>query len=263
MAAAAAALVDACMGMIPARCAAVAVAASGWHALVLLAGRADGVGLATTVALAAALGWTLVRADHAVRTERLIVAVLAIAVAALTGVALIEIGATIAALLWCAVPRLRWPVLALALLAVPILPTLDVLFAWPLRRVSALLTVGMLRMNGIGVQLNGVALEWHGQQLLFDGPCSGIRMLWAMLVLASLAAAIKRLPPIRFALLLVGAVVVAILGNALRAAGLFYLESGFVPVLQGPVTHEAVGLAAFALVGGVGLALMSEPMRAQ
>lgn len=243
--------------MIPARWAAAAVAASGWHALVLLAGRADGVGMATTLALVTALGWALVRAHHAVRIEQLIVAVLGVAVAALTGVALIEIGTTTAALLWCTVLPLRWPVLALALLAVPILPTLDVLVAWPLRRVSALLTIGMLRMNGIGVELNGVALEWHGQQLLFDGPCSGVQMLWAMLVLASLAAAIRSLSPIRFALLLAGAVLVAILGNALRAASLFYVESGFVPMLQGPVMHEAVGLAAFALVGGVGLVLLS------
>lgn len=243
--------------MIPARAAAAIVALGGWHGLWLLAGRADGVGMATTLALLAALGWALVRARHAVRADALAACLLAIGVAGWTGIALVEIGVTVTALLWCALPRLRWPVLALALLAVPILPTLDVLLAWPLRRVSALLTLGMLRMNGIGVGLEGVALEWHGQQLLFDGPCSGVRMLWAMLVLASLAAAIRGLPPLRFALLLAGAVVVAIIGNAVRAASLFYVESGFVPMLQGPIAHEAVGLAAFALVAGGAVALVS------
>lgn len=243
--------------MIPAQIAAALVAGSGWHGLWLLAGRADGVGLATTLALLAALGWALLRACHEVRTGGLIVALLGNGAAAMSGVALIEIGAVVAALAWCAMARLRLSVLMLALLAVPILPTLDMLLAWPLRRMSALLTAAMLRLNGIGVTLEGVALEWHGRQLLFDGPCSGVRMLWALLVLACLAAAIRGLPPVRFALLLAGAVVVAIIGNALRAASLFYVESGFVPMIHGPVAHEAVGLAAFAIAAGGALALVS------
>jgi hypothetical protein len=48
-------------GVIPARIAAVIVAGGGWHGLSLLAGRADGVGLATTLALLAALGSDFVR----------------------------------------------------------------------------------------------------------------------------------------------------------------------------------------------------------
>lgn len=243
--------------MIPARTAAVALAGAGWHGLWLLAGRADGFGLATTLALLAALGWSLSQARHAVSDTGVIGAAVAIGVAAVPGVALVEIGVVVAALTWCASPRLRWPVLALALLAVPILPTLDVLAAWPLRRVSALLTTAMLRANGIGVTVEGVALDWHGRQLLFDGPCSGVRMLWALLVLASLAAAVRGLPPLRFAALLVGAVGVAIVGNALRAASLFYVESGFVPMIHGPLAHEAVGLAAFAIVAGGVVALAS------
>lgn len=243
--------------MIPARGAAAMVGGAGWHGVWLLAGRADGVGLATTLALLAALGWALLRATHGVRAGGLVVALLASGAAAMTGVALIEMGVLVAALCWCAMPRLSWPVLALALLAVPILPTLDVLVAGPLRRVSALLTAALLRLNGIGVTLEGVALDWHGRQLLFDGPCSGVRMLWALLVLASLAGAIRQAPPLRFALLLAGAVAVAIVGNALRAASLFYVESGFVPMMQGPVAHEAVGLAAFAIVAGAAVLLLS------
>mgnify|MGYP007050668913 CR=1 FL=1 len=63
------------------------------------------------------------------------------------------------------------------------------------------------------------------------------------------------LPPGRFALLLAGAALLALFGNALRAAGLFYLETGLVAWAGGPALHEAVGLAAFALVGGGALAL--------
>lgn len=243
--------------MIPARIAVVVVAGAGWHGLWLLAGRANGVGLATTLALLAALGRAVVRADHEVRADVLIVILLACGAAAATGMALIEIGVLVAGLCRCTMSRLRWPVMALALLALPILPTLDILVAAPLRRMSAVLTMGLLRLNGIGVTLDGVALEWHGRELLFDGPCSGVRMLWAMLVLACLAGTILRARPLRFAVLLAGAVAVAVVGNALRAASLFYLESGFVPMMRGQAIHEAIGLAAFAIVAGAAVPLLS------
>lgn len=243
--------------MIPARYAAAIVAGAGWHGLALLAGRADGAGLATTLTLVVLLAWALRRASHWVSDLRSLMALAAIVAAAATGIALPQIAAVVFALTLCALPRPRPPLMALALLAVPMLPTLDMLLAWPLRRVSAFITVALLRLNGIGVGLEGVAIEWHGRQLLFDGPCSGVRMLWAMLVLACLIAGIRRLPLTRFLLLLGAATGVAVIGNALRAASLFYLESGFVPALTSPAVHEAVGLAAFALVGGGTLALLA------
>lgn len=241
--------------MIPARGAMAIVAGAGWHGIALLAGRAEGVGLATTLALGVALGWQAIRAQHDVAPFRLTASLLLIAVAPLTGFALVEIGALVAAMLWCALPRLRWPMLALALLALPILPTLDVLTAYPLRRVSAALTVALLRLNGVGVGLEGVALQWHGRELLFDGPCSGVRMLWATLVLASLLGLMRHAGPAAFAAILAAAVGVAIVGNALRAASLFYLEEGFVTLPGGAALHEIVGIAAFALVAAAALSV--------
>ena len=249
--------------MIPARIAAAIVLTGGWRAVELLAGRLEGVGLVTSLALAGGLAWGLARARHSLSGSHLAATLLGMAGAGATGVALLQMGATVAALLLCAMPRPQWSLLSLAVLALPVLPTLDVLLAWPLRRISALITVAMLRLNGVGVGLEGVALEWHGQQLLFDGPCSGIRMLWAMLVLGSLIGFVHQLSAWRLALLLGLAVVAAVLGNALRAASLFYLESGFVPALSGPVVHEAVGLAAFAIVGCATLAMLAGPRSAK
>ncbi len=243
--------------MIPARIAAAIVAAAGWHALVHLAGRADGVGLATTLALLAALGGVLLRADHGVPAGGLVIALLALGGAGVAGIPLLEIVVLVAALGWCAIGRWRWPPMLLALLAVPMLPTLDVLVAGPLRRVSAMLTTWLLRGNGIDVTLEGVALQWQGRQLLFDGPCSGVRMLWALLVLACLGGVLQRMPPARFAVLLGATVAVAVVGNALRAASLFYLETGFVTAMRGPVAHEAIGLAAFAIAAVAALALLT------
>ncbi|WP_082467298.1 exosortase/archaeosortase family protein [Sphingomonas sp. Leaf25] len=244
-------------GMIPARIAAGVVAGAGWHALVQLAGRADGAGLATTLALLAVLGWALLRAGHGVSSTGLTVTLLALGVAAVSGITLLEIIVLVAALGWCALGAWRWPPMLLALLGVPMLPTLDVLVAGPLRRISAVLTTWLLRGNGIDVSLEGVALQWQGKQLLFDGPCSGVRMLWALLVLACAAGVIQRMPPARFALLLAATVIVAVVGNALRAASLFYLEAGFVTAIGGPVAHEAIGLAAFAIVAGGAVALLA------
>jgi exosortase/archaeosortase family protein len=55
----------------------------------------------------------------------------------------------------------------------------------------------------------------------------------------------------------VGAIGVAVVGNALRAASLFYVESGFVPMIHGPLAHEVVGLAAFGLVASGAAVLLA------
>jgi exosortase/archaeosortase family protein len=145
------------------------------------------------------------------------------------------------------------PFAGLALLALPVLPSLDFYLAFPMRLVGAALTAGLLRLNGIAVAVDGVALSWNGSLLLFDAPCSGIRMLWAALFLASGIALVSAHGLTRYARSLAIAAAMAIAGNALRAASLFYVEKGFIPALSGPVVHEAVGIAAFA---GIGLATL-------
>lgn len=239
--------------------AALLVAVACWDAWRLLVVRIDDERAAITALILAGfvahLAWRA--GDEPVRPAPIAAALAVVAVAAWTGPALLRIGGAVAALLFALWPRERspWPALALALLALPVLPTLDFLLAYPLRRASALLSAGMLRMHGFDVGVDGVALAWGRERLLFDGPCSGVRMLWAALLLASLIAFARGHGPGRFALLLAGAGLLALVGNALRAAALFYLETGFAPRLAGPAAHEAVGLAAFAIVAAATLAL--------
>ena len=175
------------------------------------------------------------------------------ALASWTGPALFQIGAAIVAVVLTAAAHerltARLPAAGAALLLLPVLPTLDFLLAYPLRRISALITAGLLRMNGMAVGVEGVALDWHGQRLLFDGPCSGVKMLWAALLLANLVALVQGAGFWRYLCLLGIATVAAVAGNALRAASLFYLENGFVERLRGPVAHEAVGIVAFLMLG--------------
>jgi len=135
----------------------------------------------------------------------------------------------------------------LALLALPVLPTLEFYLAFPLRLASAGLTAGLLQANGLAVSVEGVALRWGDRLIQFDAPCSGVHMLWAALFLASAVGFLDRFGPERYLAALAIALVLAVAGNALRAASLFYVESGIVTTGMPAAAHDAIGLAAFAM----------------
>ncbi len=181
-------------------------------------------------------------------------AALALYVAAsLWGPALAMVGvAVVATALLCrhvAGARLPWaPLAGLVLLALPVLPSLDFYLAYPMRLAGAGLAAALLRLNGLAVGVEGVALSWNGSLLLFDAACSGIRMLWASLFLVSGIALAAGFGPGRYARAAAIAIMLAIVGNAVRAASLFYVENGFVERLQGPAGHEAVGILSFLML---------------
>ncbi|HEX8261260.1 MAG TPA: archaeosortase/exosortase family protein [Allosphingosinicella sp.] len=160
--------------------------------------------------------------------------------------------AVVAVLLLCrrvAGGGLAWPPLVgLALLALPVFPSLDFYLAYPMRLVGAELAAGLLRLNGIAASVDGVALSWNGSLLLFDPACSGLRMLWASLFLVSGVALAAGFGAIRYARAIAIAVALATVGNAVRAASLFYVENGFVEGLGGPAAHEAVGVVSFLML---------------
>jgi exosortase/archaeosortase family protein len=145
--------------------------------------------------------------------------------------------------------ELHWPPLVgLALLALPVLPSLDFYLAYPMRLAGSALAAALLRLNGIAVGVEGVALSWNGSLLLFDAACSGVRMLWAGLLLVSAVGLAAGFGPGRYARAVAIVAGIAIAGNAVRAASLFYVENGFAGPLRGPVAHEAVGLISFLML---------------
>jgi exosortase/archaeosortase family protein len=242
---------------MPPRAALLLFGAACWDGWRLLARRIEG-GLSALLVLAV-LGGVAIgfgRSDPATRIApaAIVALLLAYAAASVTGPALLQIGVAVAGLTLLAqragLARLpRMPLVGLALLALPVLPTLDFLLAYPLRRVSAAIAAALLRLNGMAVGVDGIALKWHGQLLLFDAPCSGIRMLWTAWLLASLIALAGRFGVMRYGGALIGATLLAIAGNGLRGASLFYLENGLVAPVGGVMAHELVGTAAFLLVG--------------
>ena len=146
--------------------------------------------------------------------------------------------------------------LGLVYLSLPTLPTLQFFGGYPLRVVVAQLTAPILRMSGFAVIPEGTCLNWAGQMIWIDGPCSGIKMLWVGLFLTFVVLCVYELPLLKTLLLLplVGVVIMA--ANVFRAVALFYLEAG---VLSMPSWgHEYAGVIAFVLeaAGIIAIVLM-------
>jgi exosortase/archaeosortase family protein len=157
----------------------------------------------------------------------------------------------IAATLFClhvAAFRERPPVAfwGLVALALPVLPSLQFMLGYPMRIVCAALSVGLLQLHGLTVERQGTFMVWRGEMIQFDAPCSGVNMLWAGLLLTLMGCVLFRFGLLRVTIAVALSLVLAIAGNVLRAASLFYVEAGLLP--QAPAWwHEAIGIAAFAL----------------
>jgi exosortase/archaeosortase family protein len=128
-------------------------------------------------------------------------------------------------------------------LSLPALPTLQFFGGYPLRVVVAELTAPILRIGGFAVVPEGTCLNWAGQLIWIDAPCSGIKMLWVGMFLTFVLLCLYEMPILKSALLVLLAFAVIIGANVFRAVALFYLEAG---VLHMPSWgHEYAGVIAF------------------
>lgn len=144
-------------------------------------------------------------------------------------------------------PAGTWLLLVLSL---PVVASLQFYAGWPLRLGAATVAEGSLRLFGLEVMREGVALLWQGQRIEVDVPCSGVRMLWTGLFFHGVLAAERRLA-LRTMLWLTPLCVGLILAaNVLRTVLLFFKESGLVVLPEW--THEGIGVLVFAgLIGGL------------
>ena len=157
---------------------------------------------------------------------------------------------------WCA---WRWnarphpAALGLALLALPALPTAQFVLGFPLRAAAGEIAARLLQLCGLAVVREGVSLRLGERLVAIDAPCSGVNMLWMAVLLALVLAALGGASTGRTALLGATAAVLAVAGNALRAASLFFAESGIVALPAGvraESVHGALGVVAFAIAAG-------------
>jgi len=130
-------------------------------------------------------------------------------------------------------------------LSLPAIPSLQFFAGYPLRIVVAELTAPILRLGGFAVTTEGTCLNWGGQLIWIDAPCSGIKMLWVGMFLTFVLVCLYELPVLKTIVLLPLAFVVILVANVFRAVALFYLEAGVLRLP--PWGHEYAGLIAFAL----------------
>src|SRR5262245_40519554 len=74
--------------------------------------------------------------------------------------------------------RLHLGVWGLLLLALPVVASLQFYLGFPMRAVVARLAAPMLQINGFVVTAVGASLNWNGDPILIDAPCSGVKTLW-------------------------------------------------------------------------------------
>lgn len=156
-------------------------------------------------------------------------------------------------------PAGTWLLLVLSL---PVVASLQFYAGWPLRLGAATVAEGSLRLLGLDVMREGVALLWQDQRIEVDVPCSGVRMLWTGLFFHGVLAAERRLA-LRTMLWLTPLCLGLILAaNVLRTVLLFFKESGLVVLPEW--THEGIGVLVFAvLIGGLFAIHRRLPMRVE
>jgi exosortase/archaeosortase family protein len=150
-------------------------------------------------------------------------------------------------------PVAFWGLVALAL---PVVPSLQFMLGYPMRLVSAALSVALLQVHGLAVTQQGTFLVWRDELIQFDAPCSGVSMLWAGLLLTLMGCALFRFGVVKVIVAVALSLLPAIACNVLRATSLFYVEAGLVPHAQA-WWHEGIGITAFTLSAAVTLWLLS------
>jgi exosortase/archaeosortase family protein len=230
--------------------------AACWHAWRELAARINGPAdlLPLLLVLAALCVPLMTRAARLCPVRLLPLSVLSAlySIAVITAPPIFCIAPAVLAICYClyaasqdGLPRSSF--LGLVLLALPILPTLEFYTAYPVRLAAIEATATLLRMNGLAVGVEGLALRFDASLIQFDAPCSGVRTLWTCWFLTSALAHLYHFAWWRYALALMLATLFAVAGNILRATSLFYVEADLLHFGQFPGLHEAIGLAAFVM----------------
>ncbi len=139
--------------------------------------------------------------------------------------------------------------LALLTLSLPVVSSMQFYLGYPMRLVSAEITSWLLQPFVDGLIREGTTLSAHGKMVGVDAPCSGIRMLWAGLVLGNIIASLTRMnwtKMIGFNLL---TITLIILSNSLRATLLYAPESGWINIPEW--AHFGAGIFCYLMAAGI------------
>jgi exosortase/archaeosortase family protein len=146
--------------------------------------------------------------------------------------------------------RAMLPLAGLAVLALPVISSLQFYAGYPLRALTAQLSTWALQFAGMQAERSGSAMRVDGQLVIVDAPCSGVQMAWMAYFCACAIAVFIGLGDRRFLARLPWVGLLVLAGNVVRNTLLVALEARGAPLSQ--ALHQGVGLAALALVcGGV------------
>ena len=146
-------------------------------------------------------------------------------------------------------PAGAWGLLVLSL---PLMASLQFYLNHPLQKITAHGAAILIDLwPNIEVSVRGTLLQWHGNPVAVDPPCSGIKMLWVGGFVHFALATYHRHSWKTLAWLSPVALLNIVAANSVRAALLFPKESGAVALPDW--THAGIGL----LVFGGALALMT------
>jgi exosortase/archaeosortase family protein len=164
----------------------------------------------------------------------------------LVGALLAVLALSAALVAWLPAGVARVPLAGLAVLALPLVSSLQFYVGYPLRALTAQLSAWGLQAVGIDAARSGASMLVRGQLVIVDAPCSGVQMAWIAYFVACGVAAMTRQRDARFVrrLPLVG--VLVLVGNTLRNGVLVALESRPQGLSAG--VHEAIGLVALLAV---------------
>jgi exosortase/archaeosortase family protein len=147
------------------------------------------------------------------------------------------------------------PVAGLAVLALPVVSSLQFYAGYPLRVLTAEISTWVLQLAGLAAERSGTSMLVQGRLVIVDAPCSGVQMVWMAYFCACVVAAfcglrdrvmLARLP-------WVGVLVLA--GNVVRNSVLVALEAQREVVSD--AVHQGVGLVVLVAVCAAVVAVMS------
>lgn len=138
------------------------------------------------------------------------------------------------------------PMAGLAVLALPVVSSLQFYAGYPLRVVTAQLSTWLLQLVGMAAERSGSSMTVQGRLIIVDAPCSGVQMVWMAYFCACAVAALSGLRDRQLLARLpwVGALV--LLGNVLRNSVLVALEAQQEQVSE--AVHQGVGLVMLVMV---------------
>ncbi len=138
------------------------------------------------------------------------------------------------------------PMAGLAVLALPVVSSLQFYAGYPLRVVTAQLSTWGLQAAGFAAERSGTAMQVQGHLVIVDAPCSGVQMVWMAYFCACIAAAVCGLRDRQLLARLPWVGVLVLTGNVLRNSVLVAMEAQQERVSD--AAHQGIGLLVLVLV---------------